>query len=77
MGATCLEQLPQQTAVTAGLVLAVAAHGEVGGVGEGREEVEDAGVMSRTVMYVNLASDPVVERLMVPDLALAVAEMRE
>ena len=35
---------------------------------------EDAGVMSRTVMYVNLASDPVVERLMVPDLALAVAE---
>ncbi|MEH6636788.1 MAG: V-type ATP synthase subunit B [Halioglobus sp.] len=35
---------------------------------------EDAGVMSRTVMFVNLASDPVVERLMVPDLALAVAE---
>jgi len=35
---------------------------------------EDAGMMSRTVMFVNLASDPVVERLMVPDLALAVAE---
>lgn len=35
---------------------------------------EDAGVMSRTVMFVNLASDPTVERLMVPDLALAVAE---
>ena len=34
----------------------------------------DAGVLSRTVMFVNLASDPVVERLMVPDLALAVAE---
>ena len=39
-----------------------------------REAFEDAGVMSRTVMFVNLASDPVVERLMVPDLALAVAE---
>ncbi|MDJ0878306.1 MAG: V-type ATP synthase subunit B [Halieaceae bacterium] len=39
-----------------------------------RQAFEDAGVMSRTVMYVNLASDPVVERLMVPDLALAVAE---
>jgi V/A-type H+-transporting ATPase subunit B len=35
---------------------------------------EDAGVFARTVMYVNLASDPVVERLLVPDLALAVAE---
>ncbi|MEE4659496.1 MAG: V-type ATP synthase subunit B [Halieaceae bacterium] len=39
-----------------------------------RQVFEDAGVMSRTVMFVNLASDPVVERLMVPDLALAVAE---
>ncbi len=39
-----------------------------------KQVFEDAGVMSRTVMYVNLASDPVVERLMVPDLALAVAE---
>jgi V/A-type H+-transporting ATPase subunit B len=39
-----------------------------------RQAFEDAGVMSRTVMFVNLASDPVVERLMVPDLALAVAE---
>ena len=35
---------------------------------------EAAGMMSRTVMFVNLASDPVVERLMVPDLVLAVAE---
>jgi len=35
---------------------------------------EDAGVLSRTVMFVNLASDPTVERLMVPDLCLAVAE---
>lgn len=39
-----------------------------------RKSFEDAGVLSRTVMYVNLASDPVVERLMVPDLCLAVAE---
>jgi len=39
-----------------------------------KKSFEDAGVMGRTTMYVNLASDPVVERLMVPDLALAVAE---
>ncbi|GAB4359578.1 MAG: V-type ATP synthase subunit B [Methylohalobius crimeensis] len=39
-----------------------------------RSEFERAGKMPRTVMYVNLASDPVVERLSVPDLALAVAE---
>lgn len=39
-----------------------------------KKAFEDAGVMGRTAMYVNLASDPVVERLMVPDLALAVAE---
>jgi len=35
---------------------------------------EDAGVFARTVMYVNLASDPIVERLLVPDMVLAVAE---
>lgn len=39
-----------------------------------RTEFENAGIFSRTIMYVNLASDPVVERLMVPDMALAVAE---
>ena len=39
-----------------------------------RKTFEDAGVFSRTVMYVNLASDPIVERLLVPDIALAVAE---
>jgi len=39
-----------------------------------RKAFEDAGVFSRTVMYVNLASDPIVERLLVPDMALAVAE---
>ncbi|MDY6942951.1 MAG: V-type ATP synthase subunit B [Pseudomonadota bacterium] len=39
-----------------------------------RSAFEDAGVFSRTVMFVNLASDPIVERLLVPDMALAVAE---
>lgn len=39
-----------------------------------RQQFEDAGVFSRTVMYINLASDPVVERLLVPDMCLAVAE---
>ena len=32
------------------------------------------GVFHRTVMFANLASDPIVERVLVPDLALAVAE---
>jgi V/A-type H+-transporting ATPase subunit B len=35
---------------------------------------EEHGVFHRTVMFVNQASDPIVERLNVPDLALAVAE---
>ena len=39
-----------------------------------RKAFEDAGVFARTVMFVNLASDPIVERLLVPDMALAVAE---
>ena len=39
-----------------------------------RTAFEDHGVFHRTVMYVNQASDPLVERLMVPDMALAVAE---
>lgn len=39
-----------------------------------RQAFEDAGVFSRTVMFVNQASDPLVERLLVPDMALAVAE---
>jgi vacuolar-type H+-ATPase subunit B/Vma2 len=39
-----------------------------------RKQFEDAGVFPRTVMFVNQASDPVVERLQVPDMALAVAE---
>lgn len=39
-----------------------------------RTRFEQAGVFARTVMYCNMASDPIVERLLVPDMALAVAE---
>ncbi len=39
-----------------------------------RSQFEAAGVFARTVMYCNLASDPIVERLLVPDMALTVAE---
>ena len=39
-----------------------------------RKTFEDAGVFSRTIMFVNQASDPIVERMLVPDMALAVAE---
>ncbi len=39
-----------------------------------RTQFEDHGVFHRTVMFVNQASDPIVERLLVPDMALAVAE---
>jgi len=39
-----------------------------------RAAFEAAGVAHRVVMFVNLASDPMVERLLVPDMALAFAE---
>jgi V/A-type H+/Na+-transporting ATPase subunit B len=39
-----------------------------------RKKFEDGGIMDRTVMFVHTAADPVVERLLVPDMALAVAE---
>jgi V/A-type H+/Na+-transporting ATPase subunit B len=39
-----------------------------------RKTFEDAGVFHRTVMFVNQASDPIVERMLIPDMALAVAE---
>ncbi len=39
-----------------------------------RMTFEEAGVFPRTVMFVNLASDPIVERILIPDMALAVAE---
>ena len=35
-----------------------------------RKAFEEAGMFARTVMFVNQASDPVVERLLIPDLAL-------
>lgn len=39
-----------------------------------RSAFEDAGVFARMVMFVNQAADPALERLLVPDMALAVAE---
>jgi V/A-type H+/Na+-transporting ATPase subunit B len=39
-----------------------------------RTTFEQEGIFSKTVMFVNQASDPVVERLLVPDMALKVAE---
>jgi V/A-type H+-transporting ATPase subunit B len=39
-----------------------------------RTAFENAGVFPRTVMFVNQASDPIVERVLVPDMALAVAQ---
>jgi V/A-type H+/Na+-transporting ATPase subunit B len=35
---------------------------------------ENEGAFARTVMFVNLASDPIVERVLAPDMALKVAE---
>lgn len=39
-----------------------------------RKKFEDTGVFSRTIMFVNQASEPIVERLLIPDMALSVAE---
>jgi V/A-type H+-transporting ATPase subunit B len=39
-----------------------------------RKSLEDGGALYRSIFFVNTASDPVVEGLMVPDLCLAVAE---
>jgi V/A-type H+-transporting ATPase subunit B len=39
-----------------------------------RDTMEESGALSRTVMFVHTASDPIVECLLVPDIALAVAE---
>lgn len=39
-----------------------------------RRNFEDNGVIGRTVMFSNLASDSILERLLIPDMALAVAE---
>jgi V/A-type H+/Na+-transporting ATPase subunit B len=39
-----------------------------------RTTFEDADIFPRTVMFVNQASDPIVERVLVPDMVLKVAE---
>ncbi len=39
-----------------------------------RTAFEEQGVFHRTVMFVNQASDPISERILIPDMALAVAE---
>tara|TARA_R110002072_G_scaffold284006_1_gene447805 strand:- start:24261 stop:25580 length:1320 start_codon:yes stop_codon:yes gene_type:complete len=39
-----------------------------------RDRLEAEGVFPRTVMFANLASDPIAERLLAPDMALKVAE---
>jgi V/A-type H+-transporting ATPase subunit B len=39
-----------------------------------RTQFIEHGVFNRTVMFVNQASDPIVERMLIPDMALAVAE---
>ena len=39
-----------------------------------RDTLEEGGALSKTVMFVHTAADPVVECLMVPDISLAVAE---
>lgn len=40
-----------------------------------RDTLDEHGALSRTVMFIHTASDPVVECLLVPDMALAVAEV--
>lgn len=39
-----------------------------------KDTLEKSGAMSRTIMFIHTASDPTVECMMVPDMALAVAE---
>ncbi|ADK81572.1 V-type ATP synthase subunit B [Sediminispirochaeta smaragdinae] len=39
-----------------------------------KETLESGGAMSRTIFFVHTAADPIVECLLVPDIALAVAE---
>jgi V/A-type H+-transporting ATPase subunit B len=39
-----------------------------------RDTLEEGGSLAKTIMFVHTAADPVVECLMVPDIALAVAE---
>ncbi len=39
-----------------------------------KKELEEGGALSRSIIFMHTASDPIVEGLMVPDLSLAVAE---
>lgn len=39
-----------------------------------KEELSNGGALSKTVMFIHTASDPIVECMMIPDMALAVAE---
>ncbi|OQA08725.1 MAG: V-type sodium ATPase subunit B [bacterium ADurb.Bin374] len=39
-----------------------------------KQRLEDGGALSRTIMFVHTASDPVVECMLTPDIALTVAE---
>ena len=39
-----------------------------------KDHLEEGGALSRTIFFVHTASDPIVECLLVPDIALAVAE---
>ena len=39
-----------------------------------RDTLDESGALSRTVMFVHTASDPIVECMLVPDVSLAVAE---
>ncbi|MBN2510275.1 MAG: V-type ATP synthase subunit B [Spirochaetales bacterium] len=39
-----------------------------------KETLEEGGALSRAIMFVHTASDPIVEALLVPDISLAVAE---
>ncbi len=39
-----------------------------------RDTLDESGALSRTVMFVHTAADPIVECLLVPDISLAVAE---
>ncbi|OQX95272.1 V-type ATP synthase subunit B, partial [candidate division KSB1 bacterium 4572_119] len=39
-----------------------------------KNTLEEGGALSRSIFFMNTASDPIVESLMVPDLSLAVAE---
>ena len=39
-----------------------------------KDTLESSGAMSRTIMFIHTASDPTVECMLVPDMALAVAE---